>query len=35
MLIDFSPWKSAFERGVYPLDWADGPESDLEAGERA
>jgi REP-associated tyrosine transposase len=23
------------ERGVYPLDWADGPESDLKAGEHA
>jgi len=23
------------ERGIYPLDWAGGPEADLEVGERA
>jgi putative transposase len=31
----YSTFHRYVERGVYPLDWADGPESDLEAGERA
>jgi putative transposase len=31
----YSTFHRYVERGVYPLDWADEPESDLEAGERA
>jgi putative transposase len=31
----YSTFHRYVERGVYPLNWADGPESDLEAGERA
>ena len=31
----YSTFHRYVERGVYPLDWADGAESDLEAGERA
>ena len=31
----YSTFHRYVERGVYPLDWADGPESDWETGERA
>jgi putative transposase len=31
----YSTFHRYVERGVYPLAWADGPESDLEVGERA
>jgi putative transposase len=30
----YSTFHRAVERGVYPPDWASGPESELEAGER-
>jgi putative transposase len=31
----YSTFHRYVECGVYPLDWADGPESDLKAGEHA
>jgi len=31
----YSTFRRCVERGIYPLDWAGGPEADLDVGERA